>query len=74
MKRLAEKFEALIERFLRTNLERHTRVLSWTVLLLLAVCVTATYFAARKTLPIRDPSTNLTREVPVIDLLLDRGL
>lgn len=69
MNLFARKFENLIEGFLRTNLEKHTKVLSWMVLLLLAACIAASAVISRYELPLREPDGS-QRRLPVIELLL----
>jgi len=69
MNALARKFESLIENFLRTNLEGHTKLLSWTVLALLAACIAASAVFSRYELRLKD-SDGSERRMPVIELLL----
>lgn len=69
MNRLAQKFENLIEGFLRTNIEGHTKLLSWLVLLLLAACMAASAVLSRYELRLREPDGS-ERRMPVIELLL----
>jgi hypothetical protein len=53
VKKLALKFENLVEGFLRRNLEGHTRILSWTILVLLVACIAASAVLSRKEITLK---------------------
>lgn len=69
MKRLARAFERLIEGFLKRNLDKHTKVLSWCILLLLAACMTASFLLADYELRLKG-ADGVERRAPLMELLL----
>jgi hypothetical protein len=73
MKWLARKFEESVERFLSSNLERHTKILSLTVLVLLAVCITAGVLLMDYRVTVKNPATGQMISKPLIGLLLGSG-
>lgn len=70
MKWLSRKFEAWLESFLRKNLERHTRILSWVVLVLLAGLAWATWVFFDYQVVVKDPNTGQTVKKAIGRLIL----
>ena len=73
MKWLTKKFEDGVERFLSSNLESHTTLLSWTVLLLLAVCIAAGILLMDYRVTVKNSRTGGMVSTPLIGLLLGTG-
>ncbi|HEX5038106.1 MAG TPA: hypothetical protein VFX30_13185 [bacterium] len=69
MKKLALKFEKLVEGFLKRNLEGHTRILSWTILILLAACVAASAILSKREIILRN-ADGTERRAALVHLLL----
>lgn len=72
MKKLALKFERLVEGFLKRNLEGHTRILSWTILILLAACIAASAVLSRREITLRG-ADGIERRAALVQLLLGTG-
>lgn len=52
MKRLAAKFEALVEHLLTGNLQRHIRILSWVALSLVVACIVSLIWLFQLEIPL----------------------
>lgn len=69
MGRITHLFEDIVERFLRGNLDRRTRLLAWIALLLLIFCGWGGYLLWNTSIPIQQKDTPIKIMVPVKELM-----
>jgi hypothetical protein len=67
--RLAERFEGILERFLLGDLERRTRVLSWTTLLLLLLFLWIVVSLFHAKIPIQNMVSGQEDKITIRDLI-----